>query len=65
MRTGTILHKEPLNSFDEKMNDLCYWLIQPVIKRLEAVTFIISQTVDLNTTKIDKTHVVRRKLHDE
>ncbi len=65
MRTDTILHKETLNSFDEKMNDLCYWLIQPVIKRLEAVTFIISQTVDLNTTKIDKTHVVRRKLHDE
>ncbi len=65
MRTGTILHKEPLNSFDEKMNDLSYWLTQPVIKRLEAVTFLISQTVDLNTTKMDKMHVVRRKLHDE
>ena len=65
MRTGTILHKEPLNSFDEKMNDLSYWLNQPVIKRLEAVTFLISQTVDLNTTKMDKMHVVRRKLHDE
>ena len=65
MRTGTILHKEPLNSFDEKMNDLSYWLTQPVIKRLEAVTFLISQTVDLKTTKMDKTHVVRRKLHDE
>ncbi|MFD3293555.1 hypothetical protein SKC35_07640 [Aquirufa sp. KTFRIE-69F] len=65
MRTGTILHKEPLNSFDEKMNDLSYWLTQPVIKRLEAVTFLISQTVDLNTTKMDKTHLVRRKLHDE
>lgn len=65
MRTGTILHKEPLNSFDEKMNDLSYWLTQPVIKRLEVVTFLISQTVDLNTTKLDKMHVVRRKLHDE
>ncbi len=65
MRTDTILHKETLNSFDEKMNDLSYWLTQPVIKRLEAVTFLISQTVDLNTTKIDKTHVVSRKLHDE
>jgi hypothetical protein len=65
MRTDTILHKETLNSFDEKMNDLSYWLTQPVIKRLEAVTFLISQTVDLNTTKIDKTHVISRKLHDE
>jgi len=42
---------------------MSYWLTQPVIKRLEAVTFLISQTVDLKTTKMDKTHVVRRKLH--
>jgi hypothetical protein len=26
------------------------------------VTFLISQTVDLKTTRIDKSHVVRRKL---
>jgi hypothetical protein len=26
------------------------------------VTFLISQTVDLKTTRMDKTHVVRRKL---
>jgi hypothetical protein len=44
------------------MNDLNYWLAQPVIKRLEAVTFLISQTVDLKTTMMDKSHVVRRKL---
>jgi hypothetical protein len=47
---------------DEKMNDLNYWLAQPLVKRLEAVTFLISQTVDLKTTRMDKTHVVRRKL---
>jgi hypothetical protein len=57
-----VLHKAPLKSFDEKMNDLNYWLAQPIIKRLEAVTFLISQTVDLTTTRLDKTHVVRRKL---
>jgi len=56
------LHKAPLKSFDEKMNDLNYWLAQPLVKRLEAVTFLISQTVDLTTTRMDKTHVVRRKL---
>lgn len=62
MRIDPILHKAPLNSYDEKMDDLNYWLAQPVIKRLEAVTFLISQTVDLKTTRMDKSHVVRRKL---
>jgi len=33
-----------------------------VIKRLEALTILISQTVDLKTTRMDKLHVVRRKL---
>ena len=37
MRIDPLLHKATLNSFDEKMNDLSYWLTQPVIKRLEAV----------------------------
>ena len=62
MNIAPVLHKAPLNSFDEKMNDLNYWLAQPLIKRLEAVTFLISQTVDLKTTRMDKSHVVRRKL---
>lgn len=56
------IHKAPIKSFDEKMNDLHYWLAQPLVKRLEAVTFLISQTVDLKTTRMDKSHVVRRKL---
>ena len=64
MNIALVLHKAPLNSLDEKMNDLNYWLAQPLVKRLEAVTFLISQTVDLKTTRMDKTHVVRRKLHD-
>jgi hypothetical protein len=59
-----VLHKAPLKSFDEKMNDLNYWLAQPIIKRLEAVTFLISQTVDLTNTRLDKTHIVRRKLKE-
>jgi len=64
MRIDPILHKAPLKSLDEKMNDLNYWLAQPPIKRLEAVTFLISQTLDLKTTRMDKTHVVRRRLHE-
>jgi len=62
MKIAPVLHKAPLNSLDEKINDLNYWLAQPLVKRLEAVTFLISQTVDLTTTRMDKTHVVRRKL---
>ena len=62
MNIAPVLHKASLKSLDEKMNDLNYWLAQPLVKRVEAVTFLISQTVDLKTTKMDKTHVVRRKL---
>jgi hypothetical protein len=62
MNIAPVLHKAPLKSFDEKKNDLNYWLTQPLIKRLEALTFLISQTVDLKTTRMDKSHVVRRKL---
>ena len=62
MNISPVIHKAPMKSFDEKLNDLNYWLAQPVVKRLEAVTFLISQSVDLSITRIDKTHVVRRKL---
>ena len=62
MNIAPVLHKAPLKSLDEKMKDLNYWLAQPLVKRLEAVTFLISQTVDLKTTRMDKSHVVRRKL---
>ena len=62
MNIAPVLHKASLKSLDEKMNDLNYWLAQPLVKRVEAVTFLISQTVDLKTTRMDKSHVVRRKL---
>ena len=62
MNIAPILNMVSLKSFDGKMKDLNYWLSQPLIKRLEAFTFLISQTVDLETTRMDKTHVVTRKL---
>jgi hypothetical protein len=62
MNIAPVVHKAPLKSFDEKKNDLNYWLALPVIKRLEAVTFLISQSIDLKTTRMDKSHVERRKL---
>ena len=62
MSIEPVLNKVRLKSLDEKLNDMNNWLAQPVIKRLEAVTFLISQTVDLKNTRMDKSHVVRRKL---
>jgi len=62
MKIAPVVHKALIKSFDEKMSDLSFWQTQPVVKRLEAVTFLISQSVDLTTTRMDKTHVVRRKL---
>ena len=62
MNISPVVQKASMKSFDEKLNDLNYWLTKPVVKRLEAVTFLISQSVDLSVTRIDKTHVVRRKL---
>jgi hypothetical protein len=64
MEIAPVVHKTPLKSLDENINDLNYWLSQPVIKRLEAVTFLISQTVDLKTIRMNKTQVVRRKLYN-
>lgn len=62
MKIIPISHKVPHKSLDEKMNDLNYWLSQPLVKRLEAVTFLIAQSVDLSTTRMDKSYVVLRKL---
>ena len=62
MKIAKVVNIVPLESFDEKMDDLNYWLAQPLIKRLEAVTFLISQTVDLHNTRMDKSHVVKRKM---
>ncbi len=62
MKISLVSHKMPIKSFDEKMSDLIYWLDQPLVKRLEAVTFLISQTVDITTTRLDKSHVIRRKM---
>ena len=41
MEITPVVHKTPLKSLDEKMNDLNYWLAQPLVKRLEAVTFLM------------------------
>lgn len=62
MKIALVSNKVPIKSFDEKMSDLKYWLEQPPVKRLEAVTFLISQTVDITTTRLDKSHVIRRKM---
>jgi hypothetical protein len=47
MNSTPFFNKAPLKSFDGIRNNLNYWLAQPLIKRLEAVTFLIAQTVNL------------------
>ena len=47
--------------FDEKMQDLEYWLSRPAKKRLAAVTFIISQNLEKDQ-QMDKTYINVKKL---
>ena len=35
MEITPVVHKTPLKSLDEKMNDLNYWLTQPLVKDLK------------------------------
>jgi hypothetical protein len=62
MIIAPVLQKDSVNPLDEKMNDLNYWLPQRLVKKVEAFTFLKSQTVDLKTSRIDKSHVIRKKL---
>jgi hypothetical protein len=52
MKIAEVLHKAQLKSFDEKMSDLNYWLTQSLVKRIEAVTFLISHTVNLKNIRM-------------
>lgn len=55
-----VLNKSPLRFHDEKYKDLEYWLEQPVIERLRAVTFLVSQYVG-KSLSMDKTAVTKKK----
>ena len=58
-------------SFESILKILLYavphspWVAQSVVKNSEAVTFLIYQTVELKSARMDKTHVIRRELKKE
>jgi hypothetical protein len=56
-----VVTKQPLKDFDEKMQDLEYWLRRPAKERLSAVTLIISQTMKKGQ-RMDRTFVSVKKL---
>lgn len=56
-----VVTKQPLKAFDEKKQDLEYWLNRPAKERLAAVTFIISQSLKKGQ-RMDKTIVHFKKL---
>lgn len=59
----TVVSKQPLKDMDEKQQDLEYWLSRPVIERLAAVTFIISQSLK-KSQRMDKTIVHFKKMKE-
>jgi hypothetical protein len=56
-----VVTRQPLKEFDEKMQDMEYWLSRPAKERLAAVTFIISQNLEKGQN-MDKTFVTVRKI---
>lgn len=56
-----VVNRQPLKAFDEKKQDLEYWLNRPAKERLAAVTFIISQSLKKGQ-RMDKTIVHFKKL---
>lgn len=63
MRIQPVVSKGPMKEIDEQ-EDLLYWLSKSPRERIEAVTFIISQSLKPGE-RLDKTAVVKRKLHDD
>ena len=55
-----VVRKQPVKVTDEAAQDLTYWLSQPVASRLEAITYIVSQTIGKGQV-MDKTFLVKSK----
>jgi len=56
-----VVRKVAFNEANDTARDLEYWLKQPYSKRIEAVTFIIAQSLRKGA-KIDRTAVRRKAL---
>lgn len=56
-----VLRKVRMKEADDDTRDLNYWLSQPVVKRVEAATFLVSQMLKKGQ-RMDKTVVNKIKL---
>jgi hypothetical protein len=59
----TVIRKLTVKEAKDRERDLDYWLQQPVSKRAEAVTFLISQSLKPGQ-RMDKAYVRKRKLKE-
>ncbi|MBC9909371.1 hypothetical protein [Chitinophaga varians] len=57
-----VVHKAALKDTDESFDNLAYWSAQPPVKRVAAVTFIISQSLQPGE-RLNKNIVNRKKMN--
>ena len=62
MKIIPVVRKASLKDIDEELEDMKYWLSRPAPERMAAVTQLISKSLKPGQ-RMDKTMVVRRKLH--
>jgi hypothetical protein len=62
MKIVPVVRKAVLKEIDEEQEDIQYWLSRPPYERIAAVTRLISGSLTPGQ-RMDKTAVVRRKLH--
>ena len=55
-----VVRKQPVKGTDEAAQDLTYWLSQPVASRLEAITYLVSQTIG-KKQGMDKTFLAKSR----
>jgi hypothetical protein len=62
MKITPVIRKAVLKDIDEELEDMEYWLSRPAHERVAAVTQLISKSLKPGQ-RMDKTVVVKRKLH--
>jgi hypothetical protein len=62
MKITPVVRKAVLKDIDEELEDMQYWLSRPPHERAAAVTRLISKSLQPGE-RMDKSHVVKRKLH--
>jgi len=62
MKIAPVVRKAKLKDIDEDLENLQYWLSRPPVERMAAMTKLRSFTLTPDQ-RIDKTVVIKRKLH--